>query len=54
MMWVTVYFFSLTHLSCSELSSCCGALNWTASGFVQLVLLFQGSMTFSESICLAK
>eukprot|EP01040_Poterioochromonas_malhamensis_P005077 gene5077-5442_t len=45
-MWVIVYLFS-----------CVGQdslFNWTISGCIQLILLFQGSMNFGESITIEK
>jgi steroid 5-alpha reductase family enzyme len=47
-MWVVIYLFSISHSYSSVL------VNWTVSGCVQLILLFQGSMTFGESITLSK
>jgi len=46
-MWVCVYLFSITDSS-SRL------VNWTVLGCIQLILLFQGSMSFGESITVAK
>lgn len=62
-MWVCVYLFSLSRLwhaasaprvpVCSSLIHC-DYLNWTCLGCIQLILLFQGSMNFGESITLSK
>lgn len=63
-MWVCVYLFSLSRLwhpssahsatpVCPSLSHC-DYLNWTCLGCIQLILLFQGSMNFGESITLSK
>jgi steroid 5-alpha reductase family enzyme len=61
-MWVIVYLFSLCgawYADAAATAPCvspasCSYLNWTVIGCVQLILLFQGSMTFGESITLAK
>jgi steroid 5-alpha reductase family enzyme len=60
-MWLCVYLYSITptlaaglaaSLPLQELVLSC--LNWTGLGCVQLMLLFQGSMAFGESITLSK
>lgn len=48
-MWVVMYLFSIPQSWPVN-----SVLNWTVSGCIQLILLFQGSMTFGESITLSK
>eukprot|EP01038_Epipyxis_sp_PR26KG_P006622 gene6622-9090_t len=47
MMWVCVYLFSITPVGSTW-------INWHVSGCIQLILLFQGSMSFGESITISK
>lgn len=49
-MWVCVYLFTLTHNEGLQLDN----MNWTITGCIQLILLFQGSISFSESITVSK
>lgn len=69
-MWVVVYAFSVSHVlpqlpPLVSAAIAAGAVapaavvlaplcNWTVSGCIQLILLFQGSMTFGESITVSK
>lgn len=46
--WVVIYLFSLTNGNHAY------GLNWTVLGSFLLILLFQGSLTFSEGITLSK
>lgn len=48
-MWVCIYLFTLTHNNLNSYE-----MNWTISGCIQLILLFQGSMQFGESITVSK
>jgi steroid 5-alpha reductase family enzyme len=52
-MWVCVYLFSLAY-DHTDSGASHPYLNWTCLGCIQLILLFQGSMTFGESITLSK
>jgi steroid 5-alpha reductase family enzyme len=53
LMWVCVYLFSITPLM-SRRVDLVKLLNWTGLGCVQLILLFQGSISFGESITVSK
>lgn len=65
-MWVVVYLFSSSHMNISSFSRQLLAsfpvyqgvlqygVNWTALGCLLLILLFQGSATFGESVTAKK
>mmetsp|Transcript_94315 Transcript_94315/g.184946 ORF Transcript_94315/g.184946 Transcript_94315/m.184946 type:complete len:344 (+) Transcript_94315:26-1057(+) len=61
-MWVCVYLFTLSSVfnESNPTSPVCTTpsvshyVNWTCLGCIQLILLFQGSMAFGESITLSK
>ena len=50
-LWICVYLFSITSNNSLDLNHLC---NWTVSGPLLLILLFQGSTAFSESITAEK